>query len=869
MGIINGINIMYRGDLMKESYDIKGMSCSSCASLIEHTIKKLKGVNGVNVNLLNNEMFVDYDEKVLSSFKIEQEVKNIGYFAKSRSLKNDEKNNYIEKENFQKDQIKQMKKRVILSFIFLIILMYVSMGDMIGIFRCEFLLGHKNALSFAFTQFILTLPIMYINRNYYITGFKALSKKNTNMDTLVALGSLASVVFGIYVIYRLSYALSINSEDILKKYYHSIYFESSGMILTLITFGKYLESISKQKTKESVKKLMDLSPKKAIVIRNNKEIEIDANDIEKGDILVLKSGTMAAADGKIIEGFGLFDTSSITGESIPNEKTIGDIVLTSSILKDGYVKMIAQKVKNETILSKIIKLVENANATKPKIAKLVDKIAYIFVPSIILISIITFLIWVYVEKSVDFAFEMAISVLVISCPCALGLATPVAIMVATGKAARVGLLIKSSESLEMLDKVDIVVFDKTGTLTEGKPVVTDIISNNLKKQDLLEILYSLEKNSQHPLAISICEYAKEEKIKPKEVYNFTNKIGFGISGLIDDKKYFLGNFKYITEKIKLTKEFYNYFEKFSSEGKTVIFLKDEKQLLALIAISDKVKQTSKEAIKILKSMNINTIMLTGDNKKVAKEIKEKLNIDEFFAELLPEDKVKIIKDLISKNKKVIMVGDGINDSPALSVANVGICVQSGTDIAMEASDVILMKNDMMDIVNLINLSKKTIKNIKENLFWAFFYNIICIPLAAGIFYIPFKMHLSPMIASFCMSCSSVFVVLNALRLNNFKKINSLETVQNNLKNINKEFKKINTLEVDKGGFKMKKVVIVDGMVCGHCKKRIEDAFNELQGVKATVDLEKKTLTLESKNEISDETIKDLLEKLNYDFVKFL
>lgn len=841
------------------------MSCSACASAIDKKVRKLKGVRDVSVNLLNNFMYVEYDEKIISSFDIEQNIKSIGYFAKSTRKK--DKNSNIE-ENLE---IKEMKKRVIFSFLFLALLMYVSMGNMFGLYTFKFLKGEKMALNFAFTQFLLTLPIMYINRKYYIQGFKALIKRNPNMDSLVSLGSFSSVIFGIYVIYKLSFALAFNDLEILHRYYHSIYFESAGMILTLITFGKYLESLSKEKTNNSVKKLMDLSPKKAIVFKNGKEIEINTEDIQKGDILIIKEGLSVPADGKIIEGYGFFDASSITGESLPVEKKEGDDVLTSFILKEGYVKVLAQKVKDETILSKIIELVERANSTKPKIAKLVDKVSFFFVPTVIIISILTFLTWMFLGYTVDFSLEMAISVLVISCPCALGLATPVAIMVSTGKAARLGILVKSSESLENLAKTSLIIFDKTGTLTKGKPSVTNIVSNSLEEKEVLKILYSLEKYSNHPIAISICEYAKEKNIEPLEVFDFKNKLGLGISGIVDNKKYFLGNLKYILEEESLNKEFLSYFEEFSNSGKTVIILSDEKNVLALVAVSDQIKESSKIMIDSLKNMNIKTLMLTGDNEKVARNISKKLGIDNFFASLLPEDKEKIIRDLMEKEKNVVMVGDGINDAPSLSLSSVGISIKNATDIAIEVSDVILMKDDMLDIINIINLSKRTIRNIKENLFWAFIYNIICIPIAFGVLYIPFKIRLTAMIASFSMSLSSLFVVLNALRLNRFRKMNSLEKFKKDKeKKEDIKFKIINTEnKIKKGGVEMKKTVIIEGMSCDHCKARVEKAFNKIKGVKALVNLDEKFLILEMEDEILDEKIKEIVENLDYTFVKIL
>lgn len=852
---------------MKNKFDVSGMSCSACSSAVERAVRKLDGVEDVSVNLLSNSMQVDFDESKVSSDEIEKAVDKAGYSATLKNDKNTKSKN-VDKEDLAEKEIKNMKFRLVVSFAFLIPLMYVAMGHMVNFPLPKFLLGHEMAVNFAFTQFLLVLPIMYVNRKYYINGFKSLYRKNPNMDSLIAIGSSSAIVFGIYVIYKLSFALGMNDHALLHRYYHNLYFESGGMILALITFGKYLETLSKGKTKDSVKKLMDLSPKTAIVVRDEKELEINVEEVVKGDILIIKPGSRVPVDGKIIEGFGMFDTSSITGESIPQEKNVSDNLLTSSILKQGNVKMIAEKVGDETTLSQIINLVEIANETKPKIAKLADKIAGIFVPSVIFISLVTFLVWIFVGKEFEFALEMAISVLVISCPCALGLATPVAIMVSTGKGAREGLLIKSSEALENLDKINVVVFDKTGTLTEGKPVVTDIVSNGMNEDDFLEILYSLESKSEHPLGLAVCEYAKSKNIKLLNVTDFINKLGLGVEGIINGKKYYLGNLKYIANGNKLQNELNSYFEEFSSQGKTVIFLKNDDCILGFVAIADKIKESSKNAINHLKNMNIQSIMLTGDNERVAKNISEKLNLDGYFSGLLPQDKEKIIKNMISENKKVAMVGDGINDSPALAGANVGIAVGNGTDIAIEAADVVLIKNDITDVVNLINLSKKTIRNIKENLFWAFIYNILCIPLAMGVFYIPFKIALSPMIGSVAMSFSSIFVVLNALRLNKFRKMDSLKVTEKVAFKLEKvEFKKINIERIESEVIKMKKVLIIEGMMCGHCKKRVEDSFNKIEGISAVVNLDEKSCTLEMTKEFSNEELKEIVENAGYELLE--
>lgn len=856
---------------MKEKFDVGGMSCAACSAAVEREVKGLDGVDEVSVNLLANSMNVSYDENKLSSVKIEEAVAKAGYTAHRKGEKTKSTSN--KEIDLGEKEIKNMKSRLFISFSFLIPLMYVAMAHMFNLPELGFLKGHNNAVSFAFTQFLLVLPIAYVNRKYYINGFKSLYRRNPNMDSLIAMGSTAAIVFGIYVIYKLSYALGIGDIDIIHKYYHNLYFESGGMILTLITLGKYFESLSKGKTKDSVKKLMDLSPKTAIIEVDGKEVEIATDEIKKGDILVIKPGARVAVDGKIIEGFAMFDTSAITGESLAVEKIVGDNLLTSSILKQGSVRMVAEKVGEETTLSQIINLVEEANATKPQIAKLADKIAGIFVPSVIGIALVVFIAWILLGKEFEFALEMAISVLVISCPCALGLATPVAIMVSTGKGAREGLLIKSSEALENLDKVDTVVFDKTGTLTEGRPVVTDLISTFMDKGELLDLFYSLESKSEHPLASAICDYSKKEKANMLKLDSFINKIGLGIKGEIRGITYTCGNLKMLEEKTELGEDIKEVYEKLSAEGKTVVFLSKENTLLGLCAMQDKIKDTSLNAIKHLKEKNIKTVMLTGDNKRVARTIANRLALDEFYAEMFPQDKERIVRELINKGRHVAMVGDGINDSPALAGANVGIAVASGTDIAIEAADVVLIKNDMTDIVNLINLAKKTIVNIKENLFWAFIYNILCIPLAAGVFYKPFGLALNPMIGSLAMSFSSVFVVSNALRINNFRKLDSLKKRDQRNEEILNEVNfsvfenkiKSNSINInkEKGDFRMKKTMIIEGMMCGHCKARVEKILNELEGIKALVNLEEKFAEIEMTKEYSNDELKKIVEEAGY------
>lgn len=838
--------------MKKEKFNIQGMTCSSCSSHIEKAVKDINGIKNVNVNLLSNNMIVEYDEKILNNKKIINTVIEVGYNAKIADENNNKKeNNKIN----NSDNIKSMKKRLIISICFLIPLMYIAMNSMlynhlkipIPTIINKLFNGIENAISFSFTQILLLIPIIYVNRNYFIVGFKRLIKRTPNMDSLIALGSSAAIIYGIFAIYMIGYGYGHNEISIVEKYSKDLYFESAGTILTLITLGKYLETKAKGKTSEAISKLINLAPKTAIVIRNNKEIEINLEEILVDDIIIIKPGSSIAVDGIIIEGNSSIDQSSITGESIPVEKQVGDTVFSGTINKNGYFKMKATKVGKDTTLSQIIKLVEEASNSKAPIAKLADKVSGIFVPVVLMIAIISTIFWLINGQSFEFALSIGISILVISCPCALGLATPVAIMVGTGKGAQNGIIIKSAESLEILHQVNTVVLDKTGTITEGKPKVTDIISI-IEEKELLKIAGSLEKNSEHPLAEAIIENIKEKEVELLEVDEFTSVSGRGIKATINGTKYFGGNINFMKENNINIENIINKSEELLKQGKTVLYFSDENNIIGIIAVADTIKDTSYKAIKELKRNNIEVVMLTGDNKIVAETIGNKLEIDKIISEVLPQEKQIKIETLQKQGKKVVFVGDGINDSPALAKADVGLAIGSGNDIAIESADIVLMKDNLLDVVTAIKLSKSVIKNIKMNLFWAFFYNSIGIPIAAGIFYLNLGFKLSPMIGAAAMSLSSVCVVLNALRLKNFKTNYNINKINNN----------------EEVNIKMK-TIIIEGMQCNHCKMSVEKALNTIKGVKKVeVNLENKTAIIESDIEIDNNKIKDIITEQGYE-----
>ena len=879
---------------MKERFDVTGMTCSACSSHVEKSVGKLTGVENVSVNLLTNSMQVEFDENKLDTAGIIKAVEDAGYGAavkdghaksgtKTSGQSGSQENNGL---SAVEQNVKNMKKRLIVSLIFWIPLMYVSMGHMIyqwlnipmPPFTMNFLHGNENAITYAFTQFLLLLPILIANHKYFKNGFKTLWHRSPNMDSLIAIGAGAAILYGIFAIYRIGYAMGHGDMAVVHQYAHDLYFESAGTILTLITIGKYLETKSKGKTSEAITKLLNLAPKTVTVVRDGVEQVVDAADVGKGEIFLVKPGESVAVDGIVLEGKSSFDESAITGESIPVPKQEGDTIVSASINKSGLIRAKATKVGEDTTIAQIIRLVEEASSSKAPIAKMADKIAGVFVPAVITIALITGVIWLISGATFEFAMSTAIAVLVISCPCALGLATPVAIMVGTGKGAENGILIKSGDALETAHQIDTVVLDKTGTITQGKPVVTDIIcaaGKNADKTQLLQIAGSLEKGSEHPLAEAIVNYCVTNNISLEKVTDFNALFGKGIEGTVSGTHYYAGNEKMMEEKgISLSTEQKNQIRELAKQGRTPLLFADENQFLGIVAVADVVKPTSKEAVQKFRDYGIHVIMLTGDNEVTAQAIKEQVGIDEVIAGVLPTQKEKKISALKQAGHKVAMIGDGVNDAPALASADVGIAIGAGTDVAIESADIVLMKNDLLDAVGAVKLSKAVIRNIKENLFWAFFYNSIGIPLAAGVLYPLFQIKLNPMFGAAAMSLSSVCVVSNALRLrwvklHDAKKtqsephqdvaastiadINQHNALDNNIKSTNN----------DKGESTMTTTISIEGMMCAHCQAHVEKALKEVAGVtEVTVSLENKNAVVTG--DASVETLKQAVVDAGYE-----
>lgn len=839
--------------MKSQKFDIKGMTCSACSTAVDRNVKKLEGINEVNVNLLNNSMTVKYDENILNNEIIIKKVQDAGYEAfLVENSKKTQKNST--EENLAKIETIELKNRLIISFIFAIPLFYISMGHMLNWYLSHLFHGYSNAITFAFTQFLLALPIVFINIKYYKVGFKTLYKGSPNMDSLIAIGTSAAMIYGVFSIYKIGYGLGNNDIDMVMQYSHDLYFESAAIVLTLITLGKFLEARAKENTSEAINKLINLTPKTALVLRNNQEIEIPVDELVLKDIVIVKPGNIVPTDGVVIFGNSSIDESMLTGESLPVSKKVGDKVIGASINKSGSFKFEVTKLGEDTVLSQIIKLIEEASSSKAPISKLADKISAIFVPTVIVISILATVTWLFLGYSFEFALSIGIAILVISCPCALGLATPTAIMVGTGKGAQNGILIKSAESLEIAHTINTVVIDKTGTITEGKTQVMDIFTSEKITQDkLLQLCATIENNSEHPLADAILKKAQEKEIEILRATDFEALNGLGIKAKVEDRLFYIGNKKLLDSKNISLDLFYEKSEKLANEAKTPIFIADENEVLGLIAISDVVKPTSKDAILEFEKMGLEVIMLTGDNYKTANAIANQININNVIAEVLPQDKEKEIQKLQSLGKKVAMIGDGINDAPALVRADVGIAIGAGTDIAIESANIVLVKSDLLDAVKAIQLSNAVIKNIKQNLFWAFFYNIIGIPLAAGVFYTLLGWKLSPMFAGAAMSLSSVTVVLNALRLKLFEPKISKNLLEKN--NISK-------------GDKMEKILKVDGMTCGHCKARVEKVVSAIDGVDSVeVDLASKNVTVKMSKDISEQTISDVIVDAGYEVIK--
>lgn len=841
---------------MKQKFDVTGMTCSACSAHVEKSVSKLEGVQCVNVNLLQNSMVVEYDDNALGTTDIIHAVESGGYGA---SIQGETKMQEAPK-NVAAEEMHHMKRRLIASFCFLIPLFYISMGHMMGAPLPAILLGDENVMIFALTQLFLTIPVLIINKKYYVVGFKALWNKAPNMDSLIALGSAASVVYSVFAIYSMAYAMGHGDLMTAHHYGMELYFESAAMILTLITVGKYMETRSKGKTSEAISKLMDLAPKTATVLRDGVEQEIPVEEVVTGDTIIVKPGQRIPVDGKIMEGFSAVDESAITGESIPVEKQVGDTVIGATVNKSGYFRMTATRVGKDTTLSQIIALVEEAGASKAPIAKLADKVSGVFVPVVITIAVLAAVIWfVAGNQPFSFALSIGIAVLVISCPCALGLATPTAIMVGTGKGAEYGILVKSAESLEIAHQVQTVVLDKTGTLTEGKPVVTDVVlAKGILRNRLLKQAAAVEALSEHPLAEAIVAYAKEKEVSFEKAENLTATAGQGVEADVAGKHILAGNLKMMQERGIQLGECEAKAVELAEAGKTPLFFAENETFLGIVALADTLKPTSKAAVDAFHQMGIEVVMLTGDNKRTAQAIAKELDI-QVIAEVLPQDKEREVRRLQEQGKKVAMIGDGINDAPALMRADVGVAIGAGTDVAMESADIILMKSDLMDAVTAIELSHATIRNIKENLFWAFFYNACGIPLAAGVFYPLLEWKLNPMFAAAAMSFSSAFVVGNALRLRLFRPKYAKTTTALPKEDIQKE-------PTHKEEIGMKKVLKIEGMMCNHCTGRVEKALNDLEGVTAEVSLEGKSATVTLSKDVSDETLVQTVTDAGYEVV---
>lgn len=867
-----------------EQYMVTGMSCAACSAHVEKAVSKVPGVTSCSVSLLTNSMGV---EGTASVQEIITAVEKAGYGAsKKESGKKDGRQGIASKEDTLKKSAQEaeraMKWRLAISIGFLVPLMYISMHHMfyewfglpVPAFVKAAFHGNENALAFGFSQFLLLLPILYVNQKYFKVGFRTLFRGSPNMDSLIAIGASAAVIYGCFAIFRIGYGLGHGDMALVEQYSMDIYFESAGTILTLITVGKYLETKSKGKTSAAITKLMDLSPKTAIILKEDgSEEQIPTEDVKEGDVFLVKPGSLVPVDGLVLEGNSSVDESAITGESIPVEKSAGDKVVSATVNKAGALKCRAEKVGEDTTLSQIIRLVEEAGASKAPIARLADKIAGVFVPIVIGIALLAAIIWLIAGAGFEFAMSVGIAVLVISCPCALGLATPVAIMVGTGVGAKYGVLIKSGEALQEARNVDTVVLDKTGTVTEGKPKVTDVIDYSGNRQEAVAFAAALEKPSEHPLSEAVVGYAKELGLALPEVTEFQAVFGKGIQGKIDGIQYFAGNRKFLEEKsVALTPKQEQKAEQLAEEGKTpLLFGKEENgshRLTAIIAVADTIKESSAEAIRQLMQMNIQTIMLTGDNRKTAEAVRKNLGIQEVIAEVLPGEKEEKIRALKEQGRKVAMIGDGINDAPALASADVGIAIGAGTDVAMESADIILMKSDLRDAVTAIRLSKAVIRNIKENLFWAFFYNSIGIPLAAGILYPMFGLKLNPMFGAAAMSLSSVCVVANALRLRNFKetqKAAAKETVKEAAKEADNKNASQN---ISKEEIKMTKTIIIEGMSCGHCTARVQKALEALEGITAvTMSLEQKSAEITLAQEIPNQLLTQTITDAGYEVVE--
>ncbi|WP_288778849.1 heavy metal translocating P-type ATPase [uncultured Mitsuokella sp.] len=868
--------------MKKEQFTITGMTCSACSARVEKAVAKVDGTKDVSVNLLTNSMQLEYDEAKTSVPAIIKAVVDAGYGASVKGKQAAAK--AAPQEDPVKKSIDEMKHRLVWSIAFLLPTMYISMH---GLFEKLFGLpvpqivgavfdGPENAIIFAFSQFLLVLPIMYLNRRYYIAGFRNLFRGAPNMDSLVGMGSMAAALFGAFAIFRMGWGFGHGDMALVQEYSTNLYFESAGMIVTLITVGKYLEARAKGQTSKALEKLMDLAPKQACVVRGGVEQTIPAEELVAGDEIVVRPGERIPADGVVLSGTTSVDESAITGEPIPIEKQAGDKVTSATINKQGSIHFSAERVGEDTTISQIIRLVDEASASKAPIARMADKIAGVFVPAVIAIAVLAGAAWLAMGASVEFAFSIAICILVISCPCALGLATPVAIMVGTGKGAENGILIKSGEALEIAQSVDTVVMDKTGTITEGRPVVTDITTvNGVSEQEFLAIAAGLEKGSEHPLAEAVMTAARERGIAPKAMTDFKALFGRGVEAEADGHVYAAGNDKLMAEKgIDLT-PYEAHLASLADDGCTPLIFAEDDRVIGILAAADVEKATSREAIARFRAMGIDVVMLTGDNARTAEAIRRRMDIPKVIAGVLPENKAEHIKKLQAEGHRVAMIGDGINDAPALAQADLGIAIGAGTDVAIESADAVLMKSNLLDAVSAIRLSKAVLKNIKENLFWALIYNVTCIPLAAGILYPAFGIKLSPVIGAAAMSLSSVCVVMNALRLRFFKPDHgaeiSAEQTATAFSSDRKDHEAADSAAAqpvqEKEAIRMEKTLKIEGMMCAHCQKHVHDALAKMDGVTdVTVDLEGGKADVKATHDISEDDFRKVIEDAGYELV---
>lgn len=841
---------------MKSKFNVTGMSCAACSAHVERAVRRLSGVTDVAVSLMSASMTVEHDG--VSDTDIINAVVKAGYGC---SVKGESKPQAVRGSEKKNAEARAMKLRLLLSLGFLSVLMYVSMGSMLGAPLPAFLEGAEGAAAFGFTQLLLTLPIMYLNRAYFERGFKALLHRSPNMDTLVATGAAASVVYGIFAVYMMCYGTASGDTELVHTFRHDLYFEGAGMILTLITVGKYLESRSKAKTAEALEKLNELAPETATVERGGEELTLRTEELAAGDICIVRAGQRIPADGVIIEGGGAIDESALTGESIPSEKAVGDKVLTASVNSSGFIKFRAERVGSETTLSKIIELVSDTAASKAPIARIADKISGIFVPIVMGIAVIAFTAWLLLGYSFTHALSMGISVLVISCPCALGLATPVAIMAGTGKGAQHGILIKSASALEKLHSIDTVVLDKTGTLTEGRPRCTDIIEY---ESGAFRAAFSIERLAQHPVSEAVVQQGEAMGLSAEAATEFEALLGRGVTARLGEKRYYIGNMRLMDEKGIDAKAAEGDFSRLSDEGRTVMLIADETHVIGVIAAADVIKPTSPEAVKRFRDMGAEVIMLTGDNARTAEVIRRQSGVDKAIAEVLPAGKAEHIAELKAEGRRVAMIGDGINDAPALVAADVGIAIGAGADIAIDSADIVLMKSDLCDAAAALALGRATIRNIKQNLFWAFFYNSVGIPLAAGALFIPLGIKLDPMIAAAAMSLSSLCVVTNALRLRFFK-VKGVEAESPSEYDVECKLSLIDERQPETPSNEpVTRMMKINGMMCGHCVKHVTEALNGIDGVTARVSLAKKCAELTLSKPVSDEILTKAVTEAGYE-----